>query len=134
GVPRGRRARGPDHPRTPRHCPAVAVRAAALAGMVSVLPAHADGQGPVPDPGEPTAEQLDAAVSSYQPDGAVHRFEPEVVSLESTTTEKGETTVTLAADILFTTDSWDHDPTADESISVLLSDVPYGAVASVPGP
>src|SRR5699024_1779032 len=131
GVLRGRRARGPDRPMKPQHCTAVAVLAAFLTGMSTLLSAHADT--PPPDPGEPTAEQLDAAVRSYQPDGSVHQFEPEVLSLESTTTEQGQTMVTLSADILFTPDSWDLTPAADERIAELLADVPDGAAVSVSG-
>jgi len=115
----------------PQHCTAVAVLAAFLTGMSTLLSAHADT--PPPDPGEPTAEQLDAAVRSYQPDGSVHQFEPEVLSLESTTTEQGQTMVTLSADILFTPDSWDLTPAADERIAELLADVPDGAAVSVSG-
>ena len=117
----------------PRHGAALVVLAASLTAVVTAVPAHADSQEPVPDPGEPTADQLAAAVNPYRTNGSVISFEPEVLSLESTTTQQGQTTVTLSADILFTPDSWDLAPAADERITELLADVPDGAAVSVSG-
>src|SRR5699024_8952286 len=93
GVLRGRRARGPDRTMRAQHHVAAVTLAAFLAVTVTLPAAHADTAAP--DPGEPTAEQLAAAVTSYRPEGSVLSFEPEVLTLGTEATEDGETTVTL---------------------------------------
>src|SRR5699024_33693 len=110
GVLGGRRARRPDRRMKPRHGAALVLLAASLTAVVTALPAHADSQGRRTAPGEPTADPPAAAGIPSRTDASAISFEPEVLNLEPTTTQQGQTTVTLSVEILFAPDSWDLAP------------------------
>ncbi|PFG40747.1 OmpA family protein [Georgenia soli] len=124
---------------------AAAVGAAALVASAVVLAPAADAapSGPEDLP-EPTAEQLAASVRVWDPSGSVHVWDPSgsvhvwdprgsVRPLETVENDGGETTISLATDILFTPDSADVPPNAAERIAALISDIPDGASVTVGG-
>lgn len=107
-----------------------ALATAALALALTASSAAAAGQDEE-DRGEPSEAMLARSVRAF--DGGVRTFDPVVTSLGSNTTEGEETVITLAADILFTPDSWDLPGSATDRIEALLEDIPDGAVVRVHG-
>ncbi|GMA31298.1 OmpA family protein [Litorihabitans aurantiacus] len=72
-----------------------------------------------------TQQSIDASVRTYTIDG--------VSTLETTSTQAGATTITLASDILFAPDLWDVGQPAADRIGQLVADVPEGAEVEVSG-
>ena len=121
-----------------------AVASAVVASVVVLAPAaDAAPEGPEDLP-EPTAEQIADSVRVWDPSGSVREWDPSgsvhvwdlegaVRPLETIETDGGETTISLATDILFTPDSAEIPPNAADQIAALLSDIPDGASVSVGG-
>ena len=115
------------------------VAAVVLAIAMSAAPARADDpptDSPTPpeQAPSPTASQLDAAVVLFDRTNVV-LFEVDggVVPMETTATEQGETTITLATDILFEPDEWGIPDNARDRVVDLLTDIPDGAAVEVSG-
>ncbi|WP_417215749.1 OmpA family protein [Arthrobacter sp.] len=111
--------------------------ALALAGALLVpAPALAtvpDGPDNVP---EPTSNQLGDSVQVFSDlAGSVRQWKlgDSVSSVESKTTDGGETTITLSTDILFTPDSSKLPRTAAARIAKLVAKVPQKAHVAVAG-
>ncbi|GAA3798942.1 OmpA family protein [Cellulomonas soli] len=89
-------------------------------------------------PAEPSPEVLRASVLEYVDlDGmfVVHQFSTDgaVRPLETVEHEASETVVTLASDILFTSDSAELSEPARSAIGALVAEVPQGASLAVHG-
>ncbi|MCM3659393.1 OmpA family protein [Georgenia satyanarayanai] len=78
------------------------------------------------DPPTPTARQLAQSVHQWDPSGSIR-------SVESVETDDGVTTITLATDILFASQSDEMPSSAAPRIAELLADVPDGAAVQVNG-
>jgi outer membrane protein OmpA-like peptidoglycan-associated protein len=114
-----------------------AAAAALLAGgaVVALAPgADAARKGPEDLPA-PTAEQLAASVHVWDPSGSVRVWDVagSVRTLETVETGGGETTISLATDILFTPDSAELPANAADRIAELIVDVPDGSAVAVEG-
>lgn len=111
-----------------------AAAALAVALATTLAPPAAGFAGPDELP-EPTPELLAASVIAWDPARTVIQWDPAgtVRSVEQVETEAGRTTITLAADILFTPDSADLPQTAAARIGELVAQVPQGAAVQVHG-
>jgi OOP family OmpA-OmpF porin len=116
-------------------------RTAAASAVVLVLtmtgsaaPAGAAADSPDDLPA-PTAAQLTAAVQAWDPAGSVKQWDVggSVRSLETVETEGTETTISLATDILFSSQSYALPASAAPRIAELLAAVPDGAAVQVHG-
>ncbi|MFV0254477.1 MAG: OmpA family protein [Beutenbergiaceae bacterium] len=87
------------------------------------------------DFGEPTQQMLEQSVISYDPAASIIGYDPadSIVPLASVESEDGQTTITLATDILFTPDSWELPDSAPAAIADLVADIPDGATVLVGG-
>lgn len=115
-------------------CPraVLAVLLAASLGL-HALPAQASYDGPRELP-EPTSEQLDRSVGSWETRGSIRVWTADrsVKSVEQVDTKVGETTVSLATDILFTPDS-SKLPAAGARLGALAHKIPKDATGEVNG-
>ncbi|MEE6273313.1 OmpA family protein [Georgenia wangjunii] len=122
-----------SHPasRRPRAAAAALAAAVAMTGATA-LGAAAESPDDLP---APTADQLAAAVHAWDPAGSVQQWQVagSVRSLETVETEGTETTISLATDILFASQSYDLPASAAPRIAELLADVPEGAAVQVHG-
>ncbi len=114
---------------------AAVLTAGTLTGLLvlAVAAPAAQADDPPGDVGEPTAEQLEQAVRSFDPGAGVRTFTAQVVPLAQVATAGEQTTLTLAADILFAPDRWDLAPAARERITELVADAPEGAEVTISG-
>lgn len=116
-------------------------RAWRILGTAAVLTVAGAGHAAavVPDSPDdlpsPTADQLTRSVQQWDPSGAVHQWDPSgaVDSFEDVDTADGETTITLATDILFASQSDELPDSAAQRIPELLDDVTEGASVQVHG-
>jgi len=111
--------------------PTTAALLLALAASTTVTsPAWAEE-----DFGDPTAEQLEASVRTWNPGGSVRVWDPSgsVEPLETETTQGDETVVSLDSDILFAFGSTEVSPVATERLGLLGAEIPQGAAVSVIG-
>ncbi|TNC19471.1 OmpA family protein [Georgenia sp. 311] len=102
---------------------ACAFAAVALALTVAVPAAAVDAPEDLP---APTRQQLAASVRVWSVEGSVR-------TLEAVATEGDQTTISLASDILFASQSFELPPAAAPRIGELLADVPEGAAVQVHG-
>lgn len=136
------------------HCTTTAARTAVLTfvmlvtvGSVPVAHAHADegyawptrealGFDRIP------LEHADGSVRTYEAEGPrayevggprAYEVEGTVRQLETVEAEDGETTISLATDILFTPNSWELPGGASGRIEELVADIPDGASVAVTG-
>lgn len=118
---------------------AATVAAVLIAATLVAAPARADDfptDSPTPpeQPPTPTAAQLENSVTLFDRDNVLlFSVDGSVVPLETTATEQGETTITLATDILFEPDQWDIPANAADRIVELVADIPDGAGVQVSG-
>lgn len=97
---------------------------------IASLPAATDPA----DLPEPSGEQLADAVRVWDPAGVVQTWDPTGSVSEVDEVESGEdTTITLATDILFTSESADLADAAVDRIADLVADVPEAATVEVAG-
>lgn len=84
---------------------------------------------------EPTSEMLARSVTVWDPASSVQVWDPatSVKAVEQVETKDGETTISLATDILFTPDSSTLPASASAKVESLLSKVPKGAEVEVNG-
>ncbi|MFH5824030.1 OmpA family protein [Georgenia sp. AZ-5] len=84
---------------------------------------------------DPTPELLSRSVIAWDPAGSVIAWETAdaVRTVEQVETDGGQTTITLATDILFTPDSAELPGTAAERIATLVAQIPDGATVQVHG-
>ncbi|SKC75745.1 OmpA family protein [Krasilnikoviella flava] len=87
------------------------------------------------DLGEPAQEQRVASVTAYVADGSVTRYvvEGSVDPVDDTTTDGGETVVTLSSDILFDSSDASLSKAAKAKIASLVEDAPEGAAVTIDG-
>ena len=98
--------------------------AAVALAMTTASPAAAvDSPEDLP---APTPQQLAASIRVWSVDGSVR-------TLETVATEGAETTISLATDILFASQSFELPTSAAPRIAELLADVPEGAAVQVHG-
>ncbi|MFC4555395.1 OmpA family protein [Georgenia faecalis] len=112
-------ARSPRRGRTA----AVVLAAGALALTTAAPAAAVDSPEDLP---APTPQQLAASVQVWSTEGSVR-------TLETVATEGAETTISLATDILFASQSYELPASAAPRIGQLLADVPDGAAVQVHG-
>ncbi len=111
----------------------LAVLLAASLGL-QALPAQASYDSPRELP-EPTREQLDRSVSSWDTRGSIRVWAADrsVKPVEQVDTTAGETTISLATDILFTPDSSKIPSAAGARLRALANKIPKGATVEVNG-
>lgn len=119
-------------------------RLVALAGTVLAVtllgagPAGADPvtDSPTPpsDPPSPTQAQLDRSITVFTHMAiTTYVLETSITTLDMTTRDSGETTISLASDILFEPDAWDIPAPAADRIVELVQAAPDGATVQVNG-
>ncbi|MDQ0093241.1 OmpA family protein [Paeniglutamicibacter psychrophenolicus] len=111
----------------------LAVLLAASLGL-QALPVQASYDSPRELP-EPTREQLDRSVGSWDTRGSIRVWDAgrSVKAVEQVATKAGETTISLATDILFTPDSSKLPAAAGARLGALANKIPKGATVEVNG-